>query len=453
MAKMPREMTGAELQSMLKSNINLKSLGGLRCEELDLPPEDLLWWRDAKIGMFVHWGLYSILGRGEWVRHNEQIPWEEYMALADQFKPRDFSMDELCSLAKDFGARYMVLVAKHHDGFSLWNSPGAYGNFTSYATASGRDFVREYTEACRRAGLRVGLYYSPMDWRFPGYFDPEGLRDNAELMKKQCYAQVGELTANYGPIDILWYDGGWLAHKGSDTSSAWFWEPVKLNKIVRRNNPRILINPRSGWEGDFYCDEGSHEILGGTIPVPWEKAMCICSGRSWGWAPGDPVSDFDWLIRMMVNVICRDGNWLVNVGPDRDGKVPAPVVSRMREIGAWLKKNGEAVYGTRGGPLDPLDHVYGTSCRAKRVYVHVLDREKFRLLSDPGPSGIPLTGYRVLSACVLNGPDLQFSQDARGVFVSLPRDLPPETDTIIRLTLDRDVVLPARERIYFTGKG
>jgi alpha-L-fucosidase len=179
MGKMPREMTGAELQSMLKSNINLKSLGGMRCEELNLQPEDLLWWRDAKIGMFIHWGLYSVLGRGEWARHNEQIPWDEYMALANLFNPRDFSMDELCSLAKDFGARYMVFVTKHHDGFSLWNSPGAYGNFTSYATAAHRDFVREYTDACRRAGLRVGLYYSPMDWRFPGYFDPEGQRDNA----------------------------------------------------------------------------------------------------------------------------------------------------------------------------------------------------------------------------------------------------------------------------------
>jgi alpha-L-fucosidase len=451
MAQMPREMTGAELQSMLKSNINLKSLGGVRCEELNLKPEDLQWWRDAKIGMFVHWGLYSILGRGEWVRHNEQIPWDEYMALANQLNPKDFSMDDLCTLAKNFGARYMVFVTKHHDGFSLWNSPGAYGNFTSYA-AIGRDFVREYTDACRRAGLRTGLYYSPMDWRFPGYFDPEGLRDNAELMKKQCYAQVEELTANYGPIDILWYDGGWLAHKGSDTSSAWFWEPVKLNKIVRGNNPKILINPRSGWEGNFYCDEGSHEILGGIIPVPWEKAMCVCSGRSWGWMPGDPVSDFDWLLRMMINVICRDGNWLVNVGPDKDGKVSAEIVSRMEEIGAWLKKNGDAVYGTRGGPLEPVDQVYGTTCRNNMVYLHILDREKFKRLFGPGLSALPLTEYRVLSAGILNGPGVQFSQDKKGISIAIPENLPPETDTIIRLTLDRDIVLPRQESIYFTGK-
>ena len=195
--KAPREMTGAELNSMLKSSINFKSLGGMRCEELNLPPEDMQWWRDAKVGMFVHWGLYSILGRGEWVRHNEQIPWEEYTAL---------------------------------DGFALWNSPGSYQHFTSYDTASHRDFVKEYTDCAREAGLRVGLYYSPMDWRFPGYFDPKGENDpanadNALLMKKQCYDQVEELVSQYGKIDILWYDGGWLAHKGSDTSSSWFWEP------------------------------------------------------------------------------------------------------------------------------------------------------------------------------------------------------------------------------------
>ena len=151
-----------------------------------------------------------------------------------------------------------------------------------------------------------------MDWRFPGYFDPEGLPENAQLMKDQCYGQVEELCSKYGPIDIMWYDGGWLAHKGSDTSSAWFWEPVKLNKIVRKYNPKTLLNPRSGYEGDFYCDEGSHEITGKILPVPWEKNMCVCSGCSWGWMADDPVSEFDWLIKMLVNVICRDGNFLLN---------------------------------------------------------------------------------------------------------------------------------------------
>ena len=448
--KAPREMTGAELNSMLKSSINFKSLGGMRCEELNLPPEDMQWWRDAKVGMFVHWGLYSILGRGEWVRHNEQIPWEEYTALADQFNPKDFDMHEWTDLAKDFGAKYMVMVTRHHDGFALWNSPGSYQHFTSYDTASHRDFVKEYTDCAREAGLRVGLYYSPMDWRFPGYFDPKGENDpanadNALLMKKQCYDQVEELVSQYGKIDILWYDGGWLAHKGSDTSSSWFWEPVKLNKMARKYNPMMIMNPRSGWEGNFYCDEGSHEITGKIIPVPWEKNMCVCSGCSWGWMADDPVSDFDWLIHMIVDVVCRDGNILLNIGPDKDGHVRPDVAERMREIGAWLRENGESIYGTRGGIFEPVDHVYGSTCKGNHVYIHIIDQDAFR------KETIPAVSYKI-TKCLCHGKEIPFTQDKTGIKISLPEDLEKEADTIVTLELSEEVKPAENQEIHFTGK-
>lgn len=448
--KAPREMTGAELNSMLKSSINFKSLGGMRCEELNLTEEDMQWWRDAKIGMFVHWGLYSILGRGEWVRHNEQIPWEEYTALADEFNPKDFDMHEWTDLAKDFGAKYMVMVTRHHDGFALWNSPGSYQHFTTWDTASHRDFVKEYTDCAREAGLRVGVYYSPMDWRFPGYFDPKGEEDpanadNALLMKKQCYDQVRELVSNYGKIDILWYDGGWLAHKGSDTSSAWFWEPVKLNKMAREYNPKMIMNPRSGWEGNFYCDEGSHEITGKIIPVPWEKNMCVCSGCSWGWMADDPVSDFDWLIRMLVDVVCRDGNLLLNIGPDKDGHVRPDVAQRMREIGAWLKENGETIYKTRGGPIEPVDHVYGTTYRDNKIFLHITDTERFAGEILPA---IPYT----IKSCTCKGEPLAFTQSGDGIRIELPKDMKPEADTIVHIELAENVKPAQKAEIHFTGK-
>lgn len=448
--KAPREMTGAELNSMLKSSINFKSLGGMRCEELNLTEEEMKWWRDAKIGMFVHWGLYSILGRGEWVRHNEQIPWEEYTALADQFNPKDFDMHEWTDLAKDFGANYMVMVTRHHDGFALWNSPGSYRHFTSWDTAAHRDFVKEYTECAREAGLRVGLYYSPMDWRFPGYFDPRGEEDpanaeNALLMKKQCYDQVRELVSNYGKIDILWYDGGWLAHKGSDTSSSWFWEPVKLNKMARKYNPKMIMNPRSGWEGNFYCDEGSHEITGKIIPVPWEKNMCVCSGCSWGWMADDPVSDFEWLIHMLVDVVTRDGNLLLNIGPDRNGHVRPDVAKRMREIGAWLRENGETIYRTRGGPIEPVDHIYGTTYRENYIYLHITDREKFRREIIPT---IPYT----IKSCTCKGKPVAFTQSGEGIRIEVPENLPDEPDTIIYIELTEKVKPAQRAEIHFTGK-
>lgn len=442
--KMPREMTGAELKSMLKSSINFKSLGGVKCEELNLQPEDKQWWRDAKIGMFIHWGLYSILGRGEWVRYNEKIPKEEYEALADVFIPEDFSPSEWVDIAKDFGAKYMVMVTRHHDGFSLWNSEGSYEHFTSYHRGAQRDFVKEYAEACKEAGMKMGLYYSPMDWRFPGYFDPKGLPENAALMKKQCYAQVEELCSQYQP-DILWYDGGWLAHKGSDTTSAWFWEPVKLNKLARSYNPKLLMNPRSGWEGDFYCDEGSHEISGKIIPVPWEKNMCVCSGCSWGWMPDDPVSEFDWLIRMMINVVCRGGNWLVNIGPDRNGKISDEIRNRMKEVGDWLRKYGESIYATKAGPCEPVDNVYGTTFRENKVFVHILDLERF------GEETLPLQSMDIACANLFDGRSVEIEEAKNGIKLRLP-ETETAPDIIVILEMKEVVQGQGDADIYFTGK-
>ena len=285
-----------------------------------------------------------------------------------------------------------------------------------------------------------------MDWRFPGYFDPEGLPENAALMKQQCYGQVEELCSKYGKIDIMWYDGGWLAHKGSDTSSAWFWEPVMLNKVVRKYNSKTLINPRSGWEGDFYCDEGSHEISGNILPVPWEKNMCICSGSSWGWMENDPVSDFDWLIKMLVDVVCRDGNLLLNVGPDKDGKLSEQIKFRIREVGQWLKKYGDSVYRTRGGPINPVDHVYGTTFRENVVYLHILDRDKFAGMTLPGVQGT------VINCTTYDGAPCSFVQGEDGIRITLPNDLEPQVDTILKITLDAELDKPVYQKIYFTGK-
>lgn len=440
-----KEMTGDELKSMLKSNIQFKSLGGVKHPGLKLPEEDLKWWRDAKFGMFIHWGLYSILGRGEWVMHNEKIPVEEYRKLADEFNPKHFNADEWANLAKEAGMKYMVMVARHHDGFALWDSPGSYMEFTSVKTAAKRDFIKEYVEACRRAGLRVGIYYSLMDWRFPGYFKPHELLDNALLMKKQAYDQVEELVSKYGKIDILWYDGAWLAHKGHDPDAAWLWEPVKLNQMVRKYNPKILINPRSGWEGDFYCDEGSHEIRGKIIPVPWEKCLCICSGKSWGWMPDDPVMPFDWLITMFVNVFVRDGNILLNVAPDRDGVIPPEVVQRLKEIGEWMRKNGESIYGTRGGPFQPVDGVYGSTYKENRIYIHILNYDEFRKMS------LPPIEQKVVRCFDISNHPLEFEQDEKGIAISIPENLVTPPDTIVVLELETPIPEIKYEQISFTG--
>lgn len=421
-------MQGAELASMMKSSVQFKSHGGVRCEELNLSAEDKAWWQDAKIGLFFHWGLYSILGRGEWAMFSEQIPYEDYKKLAKEFDPQNFDMGELTGLAKDLGAGYMVMVTRHHDGFALWDSKGSWDHYTSAATASGRDFVLEYTDACRKDGLKVGLYYSPMDWRFPGYFDPKGLSENAALMKKQGYAQVEELCRDYGKIDVLWYDGGWLAHQGTDFDSAWFWEPVKLNKMARSYNPKMLINPRSGWEGDFECDEGPHEIKGPIIPIPWEKNMSI--SQSWAWRPDDKIFTSSELITMLANVICRNGNLLLNVGPDRNGKVAPMAVSVIRETGAWIKRHSESIYGTRGGPFEPVDGVYGSVYKENVVYLHILDPDGFAGLT------LPATDNRLLRCDTYDRVPCAYRQDHEGIRISLPENTPIQPDTILRLEFE-----------------
>ncbi|MEJ6981763.1 alpha-L-fucosidase [Pedobacter sp. P351] len=422
-----QQMGAEEKESMEKGNAAFKGgIRGLKGEGLNLSPEKVEWWKDEKFGMFIHWGLYAIPGTGEWTMFNQKIPAEEYAKLADQFNPKSFNAEEWAGIAKSAGMKYMVMVSRHHDGFALWDSPSSYRDFNSMETASGRDFVAMYTEACRKAGLAVGIYYSPMDWRFPGYFDPKGLPENAALMKKQGYGQVEELMKNYGKIDILWYDGGWLAHKDGDVGAAWFWEPLKLNTMVRKYQPDILINPRSGMFGDFQINEGGAEVKGPIINIPWEKCLNL-NGSSWGYTKTQNLMSLKEAITMLVNVVDRGGNMLLNVGPDPDGVIPATHVARLKEIGAWLKKNGEGIYGTRPGPFEPVDGVYGATQKGRNIYVH--------LLSVPAGSSelkLPAIDRKLVRCKFINGKKVKFKQDKTGIRLSIDsEELDPVVSTIV----------------------
>ena len=266
------KMQGAELASMLKgqlhSNVNFKGMNdGADDPSLHLTEEDIKWWRDAKLGLFIHWGVYSVIGKGEWAYFNEKIPQEEYRRIAErEFHPSRSAREiakEWIGYAREAGMRYAVMVTRHHDGFAMWDSGHSWKDFTSAKCGPKADYVEAFADACHGAGIHTGLYYSPMDWRFPGYFDPKGQPGNAALMKEQAYRQIEELCTRFGKVEILWYDGGWLAHQGTDGDAAWFWEPVKLNKMVRSYNPKMMVTPRSGYRGDFLCDEGPHEAWGG----------------------------------------------------------------------------------------------------------------------------------------------------------------------------------------------
>lgn len=349
-----------------------------------LPQKDMQWWHNSKFGLFIHFGLYSILGEGEWAMFSKQMDTSEYGKLKDSFAVAKFSGKGWVDVARQAGCKYMVVTSRHHDGFSLFDTK--FGNYNSLNSPVKKDLIKEYVDAAHDAGMKAGIYYSPLDWRYPGFFFPGMYYSNALEMKKQTYTQVRELLSNYGKIDILWYDGGedfWLGFGGLiwDGGKGWYtrssdkpytgkfsWEPVKLNKMVRELQPKIVISSRSGWMGDFNTQEVR---LRGKENRPWELCTNLSSG-AWGWTPSskDKVMSLDSCIRLLVTVVCQDGNLLVNVGPKADGEIEPAQVQRLKEIGSFLSKYGESIYNTRGGIWDA--RWGGTTFTDNAIYVHVL---------------------------------------------------------------------------------
>ncbi|MCS7120212.1 MAG: alpha-L-fucosidase [Candidatus Bathyarchaeota archaeon] len=378
------------------------------------------WFNQARFGMFIHWGLYSLLARGEWVRYHERIPFSEYRRLASKFNPRRYRPEEWVNLAQEAGMRYMVLTARHHDGFSLFDSKVS--DFTAPKTAAKRDLVAEYVEACRKNGMRIGFYYSLLDWRFKAYFegpqkDPEGWSKFLEYV----HTQVKELCTNYGKIDILWYDGAW-------PWSAEDWRSAELNEMVRRLQPDILINDRSKIPGDFSTPEQRIS----PPPEPdrmWET--CMTMNDNWGYSAAD--RNYKSVRRLIMNLVqcAKDGgNYLLNVGPKADGTIPTESITRLKKIGKWMRANGESVYGTER--CCQFSNTVGLmTAKGNIAYLHV-----FRW---PGSKiTISCVKNKVLSAKLLaNGEKVKFEQmEDRVTFRNLPKKAPDPLDSVISIEFD-----------------
>lgn len=309
--------------------------------------ERLDWFNEQRFGMFIHWGLYAIPGRGEWYRYHDVVPAEEYHKLADQFNPRYFRPREWAKLAKDAGMRYMVMTAKHHDGFCLFDSK--YTDFTSVKTAAHRDFIREYVEACREEGLGVGIYFSVKDWDFPAYFDgPEKNPEGFEEVVQHFHNQALELMSNYGKIDVLFYDcsddANFYGNWGDKTASE-VWRSKELNTRIRELQPDIVINDRSGEPEDYSTPE--NVILAALNDLDRMHESNVTMNNSWGYKKDDNnFKSTDVLLKQLISCASRRCNYLLNVGPDPEGRIPEESVERLREIGLWMKLYGDAVYGT-----------------------------------------------------------------------------------------------------------
>src|SRR6266576_3367797 len=288
------------------------------------------WWQEAKFGMFIHWGLYSLIGRHEWAMEVEGVSIPQYEMLAKHFNPKPNAARDWARLAKQAGQKYMVMTTKHHEGFCHFDT-----KLTDYCApkqAAGRDLVAEYVEAARAEGLRFGFYYSLMDWHHP-----DGARcktDEAARKRFVAYihGQVRELMTNYGKVDILWYDVAWpLDAKG--------WESVEMNQMVRKLQPDIIINNRSKIPEDFDTPEQRIEA---SANRPWESCMTL--NDSWGYH----AADFNWkspttVIRNLITCARDGGNYLLNIGPKPDGAIPEESVRILTAVGDWMSKNGATI--------------------------------------------------------------------------------------------------------------
>jgi alpha-L-fucosidase len=380
------------------------------------------WWHEARFGMFIHWGLYSLLGRHEWVMENEGIPVAEYEQLAKQFQPKPNAAREWARLARRAGQKYMVMTTKHHEGFCLFDS-----KLTDYCATKqgpGRDLVAEYVEAARAEGLRVGFYYSLMDWHHP-----DGARcatDEAARKRfvEYIHGQIRELLTNYGKIDILWYDVAWpLTAEG--------WESVRMNEMVFKLQPDIIVNNRNQLPGDFSTPE--QRIQAEKPGRAWEA--CMTMNDSWGYhAADDNWKSPKTCVRQLIQCARDGGNYLLNIGPRGDGSVPEESVRILSAVGRWMERNGHTIYGAERCRVTRSNYA-GFTRKGNTLYMHVH--------FWPGET-VTLAGLecKVQSARLpATGKPVTFQQDEFRVrFTGLPKTPPDDPITTIAIECDREPV-------------
>ena len=440
----------------------------------------MAWWREARFGLFVHWGLYSGLagtwdgkpvatkGGMEWIQQRVKADTDTYaQAALPKFTPTPGFAREWARLAKAAGCRYLVFTTKHHDGFGLFASRA--GDFNAGAKLH-RDLVQEIVAACRAEGLKVGFYHSVIDWHHDQYAYaqskqlphplkdrpyPNGERDHANYLA-YLHRQVGELMSTYGAVDVLWWD-----YSAQDFQGDAAWRATDLMKLVRTAQPKIIMNnrlfrtPEAGWKsmgtegytpqldpryGDFITPE-QHIPATGMPGVDWETCMTL--NTTWGYSEHDHAWKSDEvLLRNLIDIASKGGNYLLNIGPKGDGTIPAESIASLQAIGAWMRKNGAAIYATQASPFAVLAWGRCTQQRladgATRLYLHVFDWPK------DGQLVVPHLANRPLRAQLLNGgTSIPATADAGGVTLTLPAVAPDPIATVVVLDVAGPVAPPA----------
>ena len=403
--------------------------------------QQMQWWRDAKFGMFIHWGVCSITGvELSWGRKAPR-PYDingdkvhgsdpEYDTLYKKFNPEKFNAKEWVQIAQDAGMKYLVITCKHHDGFSMY--PTKLSEYSIANSPFKRDPIKELADACHAAGLKFGVYYSTRDWYHPEYLVGDNKKYNDFYE-----GQVRELLTNYGTVDILWFDhvaGNWRDYRFE-----------QLFKMIYSLQPDILINDRAARFFRPTTDQPTPEMLtyvNGDFSTPeqtigrmdtkraWESCMCLVGGQ-WSYMPNGKMDSFKECIQNLTSCVTGDGNMLLDVGPMPTGEIEARQIARLKEVGDWLKKYSTAIYSTRGGPFTN-GKWGGSTYRGNKIWLHVFEWNGDALSLQP------LKGT-IQSFKVLTGGEAKLVQTDKGLNITIPKAQQDPVDTIIELTLDKPV--------------
>ncbi|HSU53846.1 MAG TPA: alpha-L-fucosidase [Candidatus Dormibacteraeota bacterium] len=402
----------------------------------------MAWFNDARFGMFIHWGIYAVpagewdgkQNYAEWFQLQTAMPNAQYEKFAAQFNPTNFNAREWVRVAKAAGMKYMVITAKHHDGFCMYDSKLTDYNIVK-ATPYGRDPMKELAHEARRAGLKFCFYYSVPDWHnpdFPQKYSQRGFHGgpnpDADLEKYVAYlkGQVSELLTNYGPVSIIWFDGGGSFKDVPDKRAALI-HAQEVIDLIHKLQPDCLVNNRLGVPADYGTPE--QKIPGARPTNSFE--VCMTLNKHWGYNK----HDHDWkqpkeVMHNLVDIASKGGNYLLNVGPTADGRFPAEAVRILEDLGGWLNRNGDSIYGTTGSPLDTAPAWGRLTQKGHKVFLHVFNW--------PGDGKLSLEGLKpkVQRAYLLDHPSkkqLAVTQDGGKLTVAIPQVAPDDEDTVIVL--------------------